>query len=188
MSDLRSALNGATYAGFAKVTDAGPRGMITLRGDLSDATLQRATAQATGLDMPEAGRCHLTGDHGLCWMSPDEVLILCPYAGVGNLVAGLRDALGQNHHLIANVSDARAMITIRGGDVRDVIAKLSPADVSPAAFEPGQFRRSRLAQVPAAFWMQDDTTCTIICFRSVARYVFDILKLSAAPGSEVDFF
>jgi sarcosine oxidase subunit gamma len=50
------------------------------------------------------------------------------------------------------------------------------------------FRRSRLAQVPAAFWMPDAETFQIVCFRSVARYMFDLLSIAAQPGSEVGHF
>lgn len=188
MSEPMTALNGATYNGFARVEDAGPRGMITLRGELSDATLQAAAKDATGTDFPDRGRICSDGDNAIAWMSPDEVLILCRYDDVPDKVAALSQALSGVHHLVANVSDARALISVSGGDARDVFAKLSPADLTPDAFEPGQFRRTRLAQVPAAFWMREDGAFDVICFRSVARYVFDVLKVSAAPGSEVDFF
>ena len=121
-------------------------------------------------------------------MSPDELLLLCPYSEARDAAARLQKGLAGEHALVANVSDARAMLRVRGLDAREVIAKLTPADVSPAAFGPGRIRRSRLAQVPAAFWMADEECFEIICFRSVARYVFDILRVSARPGSEVGHF
>ena len=68
------------------------------------------------------------------------------------------------------------------------MAKLAPVDVSPNAFLAGTFRRTRMAQVPAAFWMQDEGTFEVICFRSNAQYMFDLLKVAAQPGSGVDYF
>ena len=68
------------------------------------------------------------------------------------------------------------------------MAKLVPVDMSTQAFVPGQFRRTRMAQVAAAFWMLDEETIRIVCFRSVAEYVFGLLKDAAEPGSEVGFF
>ena len=91
------------------------------------------------------------------------------------------------HALVTDVSDARAMFELRGGGLRDVLAKLTPADMSAAALPPGELRRSRLAQVPAAFWLRSETAAQVICFRSVARYVFDLLKTAAQPGSAVGF-
>ena len=187
MSNAVSALNGARAEGFATVTEAGLCGMITLRGELSDAGLQKAV-KAAGVAMPKQGQVVTGGERTLCWMSPDELLLLCPYAEVAEVIAGLSKALAGSHHLIANVSDARALFSVVGGDAREVIAKLSPADLSPDAFGPGQLRRTRLAQVPAAFWMADETTVNVICFRSVARYVFDILRTSATQGCEVGYF
>jgi sarcosine oxidase subunit gamma len=61
-------------------------------------------------------------------------------------------------------------------------------DMAPGAFGPGQFRRTRLAQIPAAIWMQDEGVMQIVCFRSVAQYAFDLLKNAATPGSEVGLF
>ena len=188
MSEAISALEGARFQGFATVTDAGPSGMITLRGNLKAAKLKKAVKGAVGVDVPGMGRAGFAEGNGICWMSPDEVLILCDYAGAHDMAANLSKALRGTHHLVANVSDARARIGVAGTDVREVLAKLTPADLAPAAFGPGQIRRSRLAQVPAAFWMREAHTIEVICFRSVARYVFDILQAAALPGSEVGFF
>ncbi len=188
MSNVVSALKGASYQGFTRVSDSGARGMITLRGDLSSAALQKAACDLAGCDFP--GKLSLTGtsESGLCWMSPDEILILCAYDTAHAATAQLTEVLKGTHDLVANVSDARAMLCLSGGDPREVLAKLSPADTAPGALEPGTLRRSRLAQVPAAFWIDETGTAYVICFRSVAQYVFDILKSAALPGSEVGFF
>lgn len=185
MSEAVSALKGQSFKGFVTVADAGPRGMIALRGDLASAKLKKAATAISGVVFPGMNEACCVGETGLCWMSPDEVLVLCPYADVPVAVARMEKALAGTHHLIANMSDARASIGVSGADARDAIAKLTPADVSAAAFKPGQFRRTRLAQVPAAFWMRDETTFQVVCFRSVAQYVFDALAVSAGPGSEV---
>jgi sarcosine oxidase subunit gamma len=68
------------------------------------------------------------------------------------------------------------------------VAKLAPVDLSPDAFKPGEIRRTRLAQAAAAFHLRDNETCEIVCFRSVAQYVFDVLKSVSRPGGEVGYF
>jgi len=77
---------------------------------------------------------------------------------------------------------ARAVFRISGDKAREVICKLAPVDMSPKAFPAGHFRRTRLAQTPAAFWMPDAQTVELICFRSVADYVFGLLSRAAMPG------
>ena len=46
-------------------------------------------------------------------------------------------------------------------------------------------RRSRIAQIPAAFWLDSESSATLVCFRSVAQYAFDLLADAVKTGSEV---
>ncbi len=188
MSKAVSALNGANAQGFVSVQGVGPQGMITLRGDLGSSKLTRVVEAVTGAKPPARGRIEMAGDAAVAWMSPDELLLVMPYGGVQGALATLSDKLKGEHHLAVPVSDARAMFQISGQGVREVIAKLCPVDMAPDRFSVGDFRRTRLAQVPAALWMADDQTVKIVCFRSVAQYVFDLLKNASEIGSEVGYF
>jgi len=188
MSEPVSALNGATYEGFVTVAEQGPRGMITLRGDLASAAVKNAATGVAGVDFPGQRECRVVGERGLAWMSPDELLVLLPYAEAPAAVATMTEAMAGEHSLAVDVSDARAVFRIEGPGAREVLAKLAPVDLSPAAFAPGTIRRTRLAQVPAAFWMTGDEAFELVCFRSVAQYVFDLLKGAATPGGEVGYF
>ena len=188
MSEQQSALPGAVYSGAAEIAEAGLRGMITLKGDLSAAKLQDIAKKVTGADMPETRGANVKGASGLCWMAPDELLILCPHGDAPGIVAEIDKALGGSHYLAVNVSDARAVFRVDGPNAREVLAKLTPADLHPESFKPGEIRRTRLAQVPAAFWMSGPQTFEVVCFRSVAQYVFDLLSSAASPHAEVEFF
>ncbi len=183
-----SALNNARFDGLAMVEECGLQGMITLRGDLAASALKSGATKASGAKMPKQGMANVIADSGLCWMSPDELLVLCPYEEVTDRLAALNAKLGDMFALAVNVSDARAMFRVSGDHAREVLAKLCPVDMSPDAFKPGMFRRTRMAQVPAALWMDEDGSIRIICFRSVAEYVFGVLKAAAAQGSEVGFY
>ena len=187
MSKSVSALNGKAHVGTVSIAEQGLRGMITLRGDLNSPELQKAAIEVSGQTCPKQGQCSVAGDKGLAWMSPDEMLVMVPYDDVADTIATLEAALKGSHFLAIDVSDARAVIRVEGAGVRDVLAKLSPVDMSAEAFKPGQFRRTRLAQIPAAFWMHDDETLDLICFRSVADYAFDVLCRAALPGTEVGY-
>jgi sarcosine oxidase subunit gamma len=190
MPDARSALDGASEAGFVKVEEMGLQGMITLRGDLAAEELQAAATAATGVDMPDRTgiRTARDGGNALAWMAPDELLVMVPYAEAEERLAQIQAALEGRHVLAVNVSDARALFRLSGGpQVREVVAKLCPVDMAPAAFGPGMFRRTRLAQVPAAFHMPDADSMVIVCFRSVAHYVYKLLCDAAATDSEVRY-
>jgi len=189
MSEAISALNGAVFKeGIAEILGLDPIGMISIRGDLSASYMKKALKKAVGVGMPGIREISLAGDKGVAWMSPDELLLICPYTDAANALVSLKKGFGDNHALAVNVSDARAVFRIKGPNTREVLAKLAPVDLSPQAFGPGMIRRTRLAQVPAAFWMEDTDTAQLVCFRSVAQYVFDLLKTAAQPGSEVGFY
>lgn len=188
MSEAVSALPGAEYEGYVSVCEIGLQGMVTLRGDHSTEKIKSAVKKIAGVAVPDVWHVTLSGETGVAWMSPDEVMIMMPYAEAGATVAALDKALKGQHFLAVNVSDARAVFEVKGARVREVMAKLSPVNMAPEAFQPGQFRRTRMAQVAAAFWMIDEETVRIICFRSVAEYVFGLLKDAAEPGGEVGFF
>lgn len=182
MSDPVSALGGASFEGFATIREIGPLGMITLRAKGVKA-LDKAVKAVTGTKLPAQRRIEVKDDRACGWMSPDEYLLIVPYAEVGDALAKLSKALAGEHHLAVDVSDARAVFRIEGAKADQVLRKLSPVDFD--RLEPGELRRSRAAQVAAAFWKQNDGF-TLVCFRSVAGYVMGLLSHSAARNAELD--
>ncbi|MFZ1468252.1 MAG: sarcosine oxidase subunit gamma [Paracoccaceae bacterium] len=182
MSDAVSALNGASYDGFVKIREIGPVGMISLRAKPGTKGLDKAIKAAVGVKIPEQRQMEWAKDRGCGWMSPDEFLLVLPYAQVGTAMAAIAKALAGEHHLAADVSDARAVFRIEGPKAGDVLAKLCPADL--AIMGPNELRRTRAAQVAAAFW-RDDQGYTLVSFRSVGAYVMGLLSHSAMAGSEL---
>ncbi|MDQ2089197.1 sarcosine oxidase subunit gamma [Marimonas arenosa] len=185
MSEAVSALAGAGFDGIARVEEAGQVGMVTLRGDLDSAAMVKAVKTATDAAVPGQRAITRAGGYAVAWMSPDELLITCDHDKADAVVNSLAKSLAGAQFLAVNVSDARAVFDVSGAQARDVLAKLMPVDFSRAAFGPDIIRRSRLAQVPAAVWMSADDTFRVVCFRSVARYLFDVLCMAAQDGSEV---
>ncbi|QDC09201.1 sarcosine oxidase subunit gamma [Oceanicola sp. D3] len=186
MSDPRSALGGAVYQGYVTVEDAGAHGMLTLRGD--HAELADAVKAAVGQGVPAQRRIEGGLGGGAAWASPDELLLFCEYTQSGEALQAVRKALAGKHFLAADVSDARAVFTLEGPGIRDLLAKLCPANLSPEALPHGEFRRSHIGQVAAAFWLENESRATVVCFRSVAGYMFDLLSKAAEPGSELGYF
>lgn len=182
MSEPVSALRQRETGGTVEVRDTGLRGMISLRGDLSRSKLRSVCTNLTGADFPAIRQACLSGRNALCWMSPDEVLLVMPYEEVADGLTRIAKTLSSQHHLAVDVSDARAVLDVSGPYAREVIAKLAPVDLHPDAIQPGEILRTRLGQIAAAFWMRDAETFEVICFRSVADYAFDLLAASAKAG------
>lgn len=195
MSDLTgpapvTALGRAAFDGYVRVAEEPQRAMFTLRGDLSAAALKNAATGLAGVDMPGQGQVALNAERAIAWMSPDELLLTLPWAEHDKACDQLEATLSDPMLNWADVSQARALFSLSGPDgaVREVAAKLAPVDFSPAAFPQGSFRRTRINQVAGAFWCPAPGRIEVICFRSVADYVFRLLSDAARPGSEVGLY
>lgn len=182
MSDVVAALGNASYDGFAKIREIGPLGMITLRAKPDVAGLAEAIKAAVGTAVPARREIEVAGDRAAGWMGPDEYLLILPYGETAAALAAISAALQGAHHLAVAVSDARAVFRVEGAKADQVLAKLSPVDFATLA--PKELRRTRAAQVAAAFW-KDGDGFTVVCFRSVAGYMMGLLTHSAMPGSEL---
>jgi sarcosine oxidase, subunit gamma len=182
MSEPVSPLGNPVADGFATVREIGPLGMITLRAKAGTPGLDRAVKAAAGTKVPSQRAILTAGDRSAAWMSPDEFLLVMPRDQVPPALDAIVKALAGQHHLAVDVSDARAVFRIEGPQAADVLRKLTPADLG--RIEPGEVRRSRLAQIAAAFWAEDGGW-TVVTFRSVARYAFDLMANAARTGSEL---
>ena len=178
-----SALGHASFDGFAKVREIGPVGMISLRAKADLPGLAAAIMAAVGTGVPAQRQIEIVGEKAAGWMSPDEYLLLLPYGETDAALAAIAEALKGQHHLAVTLSDARAVFRIDGPKADQVLAKLSPVDF--ATLGATELRRTRSAQVAAAFW-KDGDGYTLVCFRSVAAYVMGLLSHSAISGSELD--
>ena len=168
---------------YVTVSRVAAQGMITVRGDMAE--MAEGVKTAVGLDMP--GQMQVVGDaqKGIAWMSPDEVLILADHGATAGVLTDLGKALSGLHHLAVDVSDARAVFTLNGAKLREVLAKLTPTDTHPDHLGVGDFRRTRFGQVAGAFWLTSETTATILCFRSVADYMEAMLNGAANTDAQV---
>ena len=181
MSDPVSALQGASFDGFASIREIGPLGMITLRAKGLN-SLDKTIKSVVGTKVPAHRRIEVNADRACGWMSPDEYLFVMPYGEVAAALAVLAKSLTGQHYLAVDVSDARAVFRIEGDKADQVLRKLLPADLD--RMKPGELCRTRAAQVPAAVWAQD-SGYTLVCFRSIAGYVMGLLAHSAQSGSEL---
>ncbi len=152
--------------------------MVTLKAELTKAT-RAAIKKALGSAVPDMRKIA----NGVAWMAPDELLIMVsegdtPDAVIARLTAEIKAPM-----LAVDVSDARAVFTLKGNKSREVLAKGAPVDLSPEAFTMGDFRRTRLGQVAVAFWLEADDEITLACFASLKQFMFDWLVNAAQKGS-----
>lgn len=165
MSEPVQPLGGAR-AGILR--EIGPLGMVTLRARSDAAGL----AEALGAIPPVRGIIEAV-EWRVAWMSPDEHLILTDHKNVPHVIDKIEKEMSGSHHLAVDVSDARAVFHVAGPAADTALSRLCPVDF--ARLPPGEVRRTRLAQVACALWREGDGI-TVVTFRSVARYAFDLMR------------
>ncbi|NOR61603.1 MAG: sarcosine oxidase subunit gamma [Rhodobacteraceae bacterium] len=153
--------------------------MVTLKADLSNKATRATLKKVLGSAVPAPRKIV----KGVAWMAPDELLIMVPDGTTPEeLVNRLHTGITAPA-LAVDVSDARAVFTLKGNSAREVLAKGAPVDLSAEAFTLGDFRRTRLGQVAVAFWMEADDEITLVCFASLKQFMFDWLVNAAQKGS-----
>lgn len=171
---------------LAEITRLPPIGMATLRGDLAAPGLAAASDALVGQPCPGQRQILWSGEEGVAWMGPDELLFFIDPARLPAALDAARAALGSIPHLLADVSDARARFAVTGPAAAHVLAKGTPADLHADVFAPGEIRRTRLGQVAVALWRAPEGDgFQVITFRSVADFVEDWLRNAARPGGAV---
>lgn len=166
---------------LARIAPLAGLGMILLRAD--PARSGAAIARALGMDLPARGQSSVASGRRLCWMSPDEWLLVLPAAQTADALRDLEAALAGQFALVLDVSDMRVAFAIEGARAAQVLAKLSPADLRD--LPDGAVRRTRAAQVACAIW-RDGDRLVLIGFRSVAEYLAGLLAGAARPGTGLD--
>lgn len=174
----------------ARIEEIGPLGMISVRGDLADAAVRDSVRDAAGLPAPERRRVVAEGERRLCWMAPDELLFVTAADEAGDARQRLGESLGGRRAFVLDMSHARALFRLTGAGARETLAKGAPVDLSPAAFGPGDLRRTHMGPLAAMFWMigAAPDVFEIVCFRSTAAYLFDWLCTAAAEEARVGAF
>ncbi|MEM7056488.1 MAG: sarcosine oxidase subunit gamma family protein [Pseudomonadota bacterium] len=186
MSKPVSALGSAAARGaYVGITEVGPLGQMTLRGDIGGADIAALISELTGSAVPSTLGVVANGDTRVVWMSPDELLVIMPRDSVASAIARAGEVLGETHHMALDVSDARALIRLSGAQVGEVLAKGVPCDVSERAFPPGTARRTHLAGLAVGIWRVSGDQWEIVCFRSFAHHLMAWLEQAAVPGSQV---
>src|SRR3546814_14168303 len=95
MPEPVSALAGRRADGYIRIEDTGPRGQVTLKGDLGSAEIANAVKELAGVGVPDVWQVAREGDRAAVWMAPDELLLLLPYAGAGEAVARTGEEIGR---------------------------------------------------------------------------------------------
>ena len=165
------------------------RGMIDLRGELTDKSFMAAAKDVLGVGLPTKPRTTVSwGDIKVLWLSIDQWLVLCPRGKTAELLGSLREALSTVHAHAVDVSDMRTVIRMEGDSCREVLMKGTSLDLLSEEYAAGSCRRMRFAEIAALLDVVDDEIFDIYVFRSFAHYAWEFLNVAAREPAKVKLF
>ncbi|MGM0914706.1 MAG: sarcosine oxidase subunit gamma [Pseudomonadota bacterium] len=148
-------------------------GHLILRGGAI--VLDEAVRQVLGFGLPARPNT-LTGDESdersIQWLSPDEWLVIVPGGEEFSLEKRLREALGDAHYAIVNVSGGQTLIELEGEKARELLMKSTPYDVHPEAFPVGKGVTTVFAKANLILRRPTETRWELVLRRSFADYLY----------------
>ena len=102
MSDTSKKEFKRSFSGYVEICENMPTGMITVRGDLNSRKLKSAFSKVVGATLPKERKVTLA-ENSIAWMSPDELLIICGYDNVSDLMKKLQKELDYTKGFLKSV-------------------------------------------------------------------------------------
>mgnify|MGYP002620444490 FL=1 len=148
-------------------------GHLILRGGAI--VLDEAVRQVLGFGLP--GRPNTLshdegGERSIQWLSPDEWLLIVPGGEEFALEGKLREALGDAHYGIVNVSGGQTLVELSGECARELLMKSTAYDVHPDAFPVGKGVTTVFAKSSLILRRPTEERWELVLRRSFADYCY----------------
>ena len=173
---LEAALDDWSSAGLA-VDICDGLGHINLRGNPKDSAFRKSAEAVLGQELPIAANTISEGKLTICWLGPDEWLILTDAETVPELVASLDEALAGQSVAVNDLSGGQIAVRLSGNTVRETMARGCTLDFHPSVFAPGMCAQSGLAKASVLLVRPGDKEdFLVVVRRSFSDYLMDWLK------------
>ncbi len=178
------------HAGFAEIAKSAPQkagvclkeealhGHLVIRGNAEEGNFKATILKVLGLELPGKLQSSVNDTMRLCWISPDEWLLLLPGDECFNIEAALRKEL-DGHFAIVNVSGGQTVLKLSGEHVVDVLKKSTPYDVHDTNFPINKVVTSVFAKTQAVILRETQNDWALVVRRSFADYVWLWLQEAA---------
>lgn len=160
----------------------GDLGHINLRGRASDAAFVNAVEQELGQALPVQPNTISAGRHQVCWLGPDEWLVVTPVSASPELADRLDQSLSTIHASVNDISGGQVVLMLSGTRSREVLASGCTLDLHPREFRAGDCAQSGLARANVLIALVDDEpTFMVVVRRSFSDY---LCRWLARTGSD----
>ncbi len=157
---------------------------LNLRGDPEDVAFLAAVKGVLGVDLPlVANTTAHAGEHIVCWLGPDEWLLLST-ADSATLANALQAAIGDIHSSVTEIGGGNVVLVLRGAHVRELLARDCPLDLHPRELGPGGCAQTRLGKTAVLLRPLDDGAMELVARRSFVNYLRLWFQQAGATFSE----
>lgn len=159
-------------------TDLALATVMARRGQ--EQALKRAVFRAYGLDLPDGPRSASADGVSFAGIGVQQWLAMAEASAESDFVPQLRERL-LGLASVADQSDGRVVLRLKGDRVRDVLAKGVPVDLHPRHFKTGDVASTLIAYIGVQVQQLDEQpTFQLMAFRSLAGSLWHWLTKSAA--------
>ena len=131
-------------------------------------------------------RTATAGDHLLFRIAPDQFWVLG--GGERSLEARLREAIPADAGCVTSLEGARTRLFVEGPRARDLLGRLVPIDLHPAAFPVGGFAQTGMHHVAGLLFRASEDRYEFFALRTFAAFTCEVLVDAALPfGYEIVF-
>ncbi|WP_060905806.1 sarcosine oxidase subunit gamma [Streptomyces scabiei] len=137
-----------------------------------------AAGLALGLPLPlEPDTVVRAGELTALWLGPDEWLLVGPPGGARELENRIREAAGEEHISVTDVSAQRTTVLVAGAGARDLLAHGCSLDLHPRAFGPGRCAQTTLGRTQVVLVAREEPGAGfwVLVRSSFAGYLADWL-------------
>ncbi len=148
-------------------------GHLILRGGAI--VLDEAVREVLGINLPArpGALAHdSAGERSIQWLAPDEWLVIVPGGEEFTLETRLREALGEAHFSISNVSGGQTLVELSGDKAREVLMKSVIYDVHPDHFPVGKGVTTVFAKATVILRRPSEDRWELVLRRSFADYCY----------------
>ena len=147
------------------VSVRGDLGHVNLRGRASDPDFLQLAEEELGQPLPLEPNTFSAGEHRVCWLGPDEWLVVTPVGAAPDLAQRLEKALSSCHAAVNDISGGLVALLFEGSGCRDLLARGCTLDLHPRVFRVGDCAQSGLAKANVFIALVDDTPAFLVVVR-----------------------
>ena len=176
----RAAASGRRAVGVA-MSEAPHRTIVNIRGTASDPAFASAVEAATGVMLPRSANTVATGGtRQILWLGPNEWWVTGPDGEAEFLVESLREKFVGQHAIACDVSESRAVLSLKGPRAREVLMRGVSIDLHPREFHVGQCAQTGVSRANALLHLVNDApTFDIYVLKSFSDYLWRWLETVA---------